>query len=172
MAVKPIVIYGDPVLKAMCMALDFKEHSEIIQSACQDMVDTLAHVGGQGLAAPQIGIPVRIIVLHPEFFPGRPKDSVMVNPTIRRPGSLRDVKEEGCLSIPGVREYITRPTWCEVSFFDNNGQGRVVAASSALARCIQHEVDHLNGTLILDYVSRGRQKQAAKRMKQLSKRAA
>ena len=172
MAVKPIVIYGDPVLKAMCMALDFKEHSEIIQSVCQDMVDTLAHVGGQGLAGSQIGIPVRIIVLNPGFFPGRPTDSVMVNPTIRRPGSLRDVKEEGCLSIPGVREYITRPTWCEVSFFDRKGQGRVVAASNALARCIQHEVDHLNGTLILDYVSRGRQKQAAKRMKQLSKRAA
>src|ERR1035441_5179804 len=117
------------------------------------MVDTLAHVGGQGLAAPQIGIPVRIIVLHPEFFPGRPTDAVMVNPTIRRPGSLRDVKEEGCLSIPGVREYITRPTWCEVSFFDRSGKERVIPASSAPARCSLHEVDHLNGILLLERAS-------------------
>jgi peptide deformylase len=109
---------------------------------------------GIGLAAPQVGVSRRLVVLDVSEKDGEKNPIVMVNPEIIRFGEERRSYEEGCLSIPDVKVEIERPASLTVRFLDRDGQSRELMAEGLLATAIQHEIDHLDGRLIIDYLSR------------------
>jgi peptide deformylase len=178
MAVQKIAIYGtNEVLRAKCREIDFDRDADLLKVVAQDLADSLLQVGGAGLAAPQIGIPVRIIALNPALFgTNLVMDSILINPEIVEMRDGFALESEGCLSLPGVREVVGRFRYCKVKYQNVHGQKRHVIASSLtgrlLSRCLQHEIDHINGKLIVDYVSKGRQKLAAKKMRAIGRKAA
>jgi len=119
----------------------------------KDMLDTMYAANGIGLAAIQVGIPKRIIVIDlnknekktPMFF---------VNPVIKERNRINSVYEEGCLSVPNQFAEIERPNKCEVEYLDFYGEKKILKADGLLATCIQHEMDHLEGILFIDYLSK------------------
>ena len=118
-----------------------------------DMLETMYAANGIGLAAIQIGIPKRIIVMdiskdgnkNPMFF---------VNPIIKNKDKEKTTYEEGCLSVPNYFAEVDRPKYCEVEYLDYNGKNKILKADGLLATCIQHEMDHLEGILFIDYLSK------------------
>ena len=118
-----------------------------------DMLETMYAANGIGLAAIQIGIPKRIIVMdiskdgnkNPLFF---------VNPIIKNKDKEKTTYEEGCLSVPNYFAEVDRPKYCEVEYLDYSGESKVLKADGLLATCIQHEMDHLEGILFIDYLSK------------------
>ncbi len=138
-------IYGDPCLRKKCAPL--KEAGPGERMVMQSMIDTMHQAKGVGLAAPQIGILERFFVLDVGEGP-----MVIANPNItKRSGS--EVLEEGCLSIPEVTIMIDRPEKITVQYMDENSQAMKMTCDGLLARVIQHETDHLNGKLIVDYAT-------------------
>ena len=118
-----------------------------------DMLETMYAANGIGLAAIQIGIPKRIIVMdiskdgnkNPMFF---------VNPVIKSKDKEKTTYEEGCLSVPNYFAEVDRPKYCEVEYLDYSGESKILKADGLLATCIQHEMDHLEGILFIDYLSK------------------
>ena len=118
-----------------------------------DMLETMYNANGIGLAAIQIGVPKRIIVMdiskdgnkNPMFF---------VNPVIKNKDKQKSTYEEGCLSVPNYFAEVDRPKYCEVEYLDYNGENKILKADGLLATCIQHEMDHLEGILFIDYLSK------------------
>ncbi|MBD1825862.1 peptide deformylase [Cyanobacteria bacterium FACHB-DQ100] len=141
---------GDRVLRqpAKRVAKVDDEVREIVRQ----MLQTMYSEDGIGLAAPQVGIHKQIIVVDIE--PDKPEVSplVLINPVIKKSGTTTCSGQEGCLSIPGVYLDVERPEEIEVSFKDETGRMRTLAADGLLSRCIQHEIDHLNGVLFVDRV--------------------
>jgi peptide deformylase len=128
----------------------------VIQGLIDDMLATLAHSGGIGLAAPQVSHPMRIIVVRSTPRPDWPEAPkiepfVMINPRILQQSERTVVAYEGCLSIPGIRGEVTRPESVHVRYFNRIGNRIEEWFTSLAARVIQHEIDHLNGTLFIDY---------------------
>src|SRR5690606_23494245 len=119
---------------------------------------TMYHAPGVGLAAVQVGVPRRLIVVDAsdkeEAGEQERRPLVLINPEILELGSQMRVHEEGCLSIPDVRVEIERPGWVRVRFLDRDGRLQELAAEGLLATALQHEIDHLNGRLIIDFLSR------------------
>jgi len=118
------------------------------------MLETMYHANGIGLAAIQIGIPKRIIVI--DILKNEEKKNPMyfVNPIIKNKNSEYSTYEEGCLSVPNYFAEIDRPNKCEIEYLDYNGQKKILKADGLLATCIQHEMDHLEGILFIDYLSK------------------
>lgn len=149
----PIVIHPDSVLRQKCEAVT--EITPDIIKLMNDMLDTMYDAEGIGLAAPQVGIAKRIIVLdveQSEDAPGRPLK--MINPEIIAASEEKTILEEGCLSLPTMRVDVARPESVTVRYIDENGVTLEVEASDLFAKCVQHEIDHLNGVLIFDYQSK------------------
>ncbi|HOJ78189.1 MAG TPA: peptide deformylase [Bacillota bacterium] len=141
-----IVKEGDPVLREQAKAIP--KITKRIKKLAKDMLDTMYNANGVGLAAPQVGISERIIVIDVGKGP-----IVLVNPEIiAAEGKEKDT--EGCLSIPGRSEYVTRAAHVEVSALNLDGDTIKVEGSGLLARALQHEIDHLNGILFIDYVKK------------------
>ena len=115
-----------------------------------DMLETMYAAPGIGLAAIQVGIPKRVIVLDISQKEGKKDPMYFVNPEIIDKSKDNSVYEEGCLSVPGQFAEIERPDQCDVKFLDYNGQQREIKATGMLATCIQHEMDHLEGILFID----------------------
>tara|TARA_B100001175_G_scaffold317605_1_gene335238 strand:+ start:1989 stop:2504 length:516 start_codon:yes stop_codon:yes gene_type:complete len=124
-----------------------------IQYLMDDMLETMYHASGIGLAAIQIGVPKRIIVMD-LVREGEKKPMYFVNPMIREKNSIKSIYEEGCLSVPNQFAEIERPSKCEVEYLDYNGEKKTLKAEGLLATCIQHEMDHLEGILFIDYLSK------------------
>ena len=124
-----------------------------IQYLMDDMLETMYHASGIGLAAIQIGVPKRIIVMD-LVREGEKKPMYFVNPMIREKNSIKSIYEEGCLSVPNQFAEIERPSKCEVEYLDYNGEKQLKVAEGLLATCIQHEMDHLEGILFIDYLSK------------------
>jgi peptide deformylase len=160
-ALKLVRQYGDPVLRSRALEVErFDERlSEEVRRMGQVMHDAL----GIGLAATQLGVMHRLLVyrVDPEAPLG-----VLVNPRIEWSGDEVETLEEGCLSLPGVGVEVERPVRVRVSAQDETGSQLVVEASGLEARVIQHEVDHLDGVLILDRTSRDQRKQAMRAMRE------
>ena len=152
MAIRPILILPDARLRAV--ADHIVEVDEEIQALAKDMLDTMYDAPGIGLAAPQIGVMKRIVVmdLAPEGEPADPL--VMINPEITKFGDEIQVTEEGCLSIPELYYEVERPSTVTVQYTDLEGKEVTKDAEGKLAVCIQHELDHLDGVLYIDYLSR------------------
>jgi peptide deformylase len=164
--IRPIVRFGADVLHRP--AAKVAEITPDIHQLVDDMIQTMYAAPGVGLAAPQVGVPLRIFVV--DISVGRnPADLLtFVNPEfVEREGM--QLEEEGCLSIPGFNATVARPARAIVKGLDRNGQEQVVEGKDLLARCFQHEMDHLEGTLFVDRL-RGLQKDLIlRKVKKLSR---
>ena len=152
MTVRPIITLPDPILRRKSTPVERIDAE--VRALADDMLETMYAAPGVGLAAVQVGVPRRLIVLDTakEEEPRRPL--VLINPEILALGSELGLHEEGCLSIPDVRIEIERPASARVRYLDREGEPQELSAEGLLATAIQHEIDHLNGRLIIDFLSR------------------
>ena len=173
-----IITLPDPILKKKCDPV--VEVNDEIRSLLDDMLKTMYKAPGIGLAAPQIGISKRLIVLDVSPRPGlkryqeektekkeeiKPNPIQMINPEIIWVSKEKDTDEEGCLSIPGFMENVTRPSSCKVKYLDKKGESKELRAEGLLARCIQHESDHINGILFIDHLSKTKKDMILRKIK-------
>jgi len=125
-----------------------------VQKLMDDMLETMYAAPGIGLAAIQVGVPKRIIVLDIDQKQGKKKPLYLVNPIIIEKSKNNSTYEEGCLSVPGQFAEIDRPDKCYIKYLDYYGKKQEIKAEGMLATCIQHEIDHLEGILFIDYLSK------------------
>jgi len=163
--------YGDPILRER--ARDVTVFDARLRELAADMVETMEHENGVGLAAPQIGESVQLLVALRLADPDDETTDVvvLVNPEILSRSQDTWVHEEGCLSIPGVRGNVTRPSNITVRYRDLDGNEHVVEAENMFARILQHEIDHLNGKLFIDYLSPAAKVLIKPRLKRLASRS-
>ena len=147
----PIATLGSQVLRQPARRIS--KVDEAVRELARDMLRSMYAASGIGLAAPQVGVHKQLLVidLDPENAAAPPM--VLINPEITSFGAGLDTYEEGCLSIPGVYLDVVRPSVVEVSYRDEMGRPQKLRADNLLARCIQHELDHLNGVLFVDRVT-------------------
>jgi len=149
MALLPIQMLGADVLRQRATAVPAPGPE--LDRLVADMFETMHDAHGIGLAAPQIGRSERLIVLDVKEDDAGPM--ALLNPTVVEFGGVKDRVEEGCLSIPGVAATVERPATCVVEALDARGQPVRIEAQGMLARCLQHEIDHLDGVLFIDRLS-------------------
>ena len=152
MSKRPIINIPDPVLRKLAAPIE-RVDAEVLRLA-DDMLESMYAAPGIGLAAPQVGVSRRLIVMDTSGDRDKPKPLVMINPQIMRLGSVTSSHEEGCLSIPDVKVDVERPTSLTVTFVDRSGKAQELAVEGLMATVVQHEIDHLDGRLIIDYLSR------------------
>ena len=152
MSQRKIVIEPDPILRKKSEPLE--KVDDEIRELLDDMLETMYAAPGIGLAAVQVGILKRIIVIDISKDKEKKSPLFLINPEIISKSKKTSVYEEGCLSLPGHFAEIERPAECQIKFVDYNGKEKELMANGLLATCIQHEVDHLNGVLFIDYLSK------------------
>ena len=152
MAIKTIITEPNKILRQKSLPVNNVGKQE--QQLMDDMLDTMYAANGIGLAAIQIGVPKRIIVMDISKNDEKNSPKYFVNPVIKKSDSLKSTYEEGCLSVPNQFAEIDRPRKCEVEYLDYNGEKKLLKAEGLLATCIQHEMDHLEGILFIDYLSK------------------
>ena len=152
MALLDILKTPDPRLREKAITVETVDRAT--RTLMDNLLETLYHVNGLGLAAPQVGINKRLIVVDiGEREEGTNRPFIMVNPRVQWVSPATQVTQEGCFSVPGFYENVTRPLEIKVSYIDENNTLQLLCASGLLADCIQHEIDHLNGVLFIDYLS-------------------
>jgi peptide deformylase len=151
MAILPIVTLPDPLLRKLSAPVERVD--DALRRLADDMLETMYAAPGVGLAAVQIGVPRRLVVLDVTDEDEVPHPLVLVNPEIVILGAETRVHEEGCLSIPDFRIEIERPSTLRLRYTDRDGKLREMDAEGLLATAIQHEVNHLDGKLIIDFLS-------------------
>ena len=151
MTVRKILTEPDPILRQKSQPVDIVD--DLTRKLMDDMLETMYLAPGIGLAAIQIGVPKRIIVLDVSKDPKKKEPMYFVNPVIVSTSKNNITYEEGCLSVPGQFAEIDRPDRCHVKYLDYNGNYKELKSEGLLATCIQHEIDHLEGILFIDYLS-------------------
>ena len=152
MSVRPILTAPDPRLKAVSAPVD-KVDAEI-RRLIDDMIESMYEADGIGLAAIQIGQPKRVIVMDLEQKTGRKNPRAFVNPKILWASEELATFEEGCLSVPEIWEDVQRPARIRAEYLDRDGERQLLEADGMLATCLQHEMDHLEGVLFIDHISK------------------
>ena len=152
MVIKTILTEPNEILRQVSLPVDKVGKDE--QTLMDNMLETMYGAKGIGLAAIQIGVPKRIIVLDISRNDNEKNPMYFVNPIIINKGTEQSTYEEGCLSVPNQFAEIDRPNKCEVEYLDYNGEKKLLKAEGLLATCIQHELDHLEGILFIDYLSK------------------
>ena len=152
MTIKTILTEPNKILRQVSSSV--KKVTKEEQLLMDDMLETMYDAKGIGLAAIQIGVPKRIIVMDLSKENGKKEPRYFVNPIIKNKNKKLVTYEEGCLSVPGQFAEIDRPSECEVEYLDYNGEKKLLKAEGLLATCIQHEIDHLEGILFIDYLSK------------------
>jgi len=152
MTVKTILTEPNQLLREISQPVDQVDENE--QKLMDDMIETMYAANGIGLAAIQIGFPQRIIVMDISKDKKNKNPMYFVNPIILNKAIEQSTYEEGCLSVPNQFAEIYRPNKCEVEYLDYNGEKKLLKAEGLLATCIQHEIDHLEGILFIDYLSK------------------
>ena len=152
MSVKTILTEPNKVLRQVSRSVDKVGDEE--RALMDDMLDTMYDAPGIGLAAIQIGVPKRIIVMDISRNEDKKEPRYFVNPVIKKKNEEKAKYEEGCLSVPDQFAEIERPNTCEVEYLDYFGKKQLLKADGLLATCIQHEMDHLEGILFIDYLSK------------------
>ena len=152
MAIREILTEPNKILREKSLYVD--KVDEDLQKIMNDMLETMYAAPGIGLAAIQIGIPKRVIVLDISQKDGPKNPMFFVNPEIIEKSKNNSTYEEGCLSVPGQFAEIDRPDKCHIKYLDYYGQTKEIKAEGMLATCIQHEMDHLEGILFIDYLSK------------------
>ncbi len=162
MSILHVLHYPDPQLRII--AEPVPEVSRDIRTLIDDMLETMYDAPGVGLAAPQVDVAKRVIVV--DITEDKSKPLALVNPEImRRQGTVQ--MEEGCLSVPGIYEPVERAEWIKVRALDRGGHVLDIETDGVLAVCIQHEIDHLDGKLFVDYLSELKRARIRKKMEKL-----
>ncbi|MEQ1711843.1 MAG: peptide deformylase [Hyphomicrobium sp.] len=167
MAKLPIVTLPDPVLRQASAPVE-RVDAALLKLA-DDMFETMYAAPGVGLAAIQVGVPRRLLVLDVAGKDETPQPLTIINPEIVKLGSELRVYEEGCLSIPDVHVEIERPSTLAVRYTGRDGRIHELAADGLLATAIQHEIDHLDGKLIIDFLSRLRRDIVVRKFKKIAR---
>ncbi len=167
MAIREILTEPNETLREKSLAVDRVD--EDLQKLMDDMVETMYAAPGIGLAAIQIGVGKRVIVLDIAQKDGSKNPMYFVNPEIIEISNNNSTYEEGCLSVPGQFAEIDRPDECHVKYLDYYGQQKEIKAKGMLATCIQHEMDHLDGILFIDYLSKLKKSVIVKKLSQQKK---
>ena len=167
MAVRPILTVPDPVLKQRSLPVDNVDDD--LRALMDDMLETMYAAPGIGLAAVQVGVPKRVIVmdLARQDEPKQPR--YFVNPEILWASEELKPWEEGCLSVPEIFDEVDRPAHVKLKYLDYNGNEVIEDAHDLFAVCIQHEMDHLEGVLFIDHLSRLKRDTAVRKVKKLVK---
>lgn len=173
MAIRPLVILPDLMLRKVSAPIG--DITPEIRKLAEDMLETMYDAPGIGLAAIQIGEPVRLITLDvskkaEEGEEQAREPMIFINPEVTWRSTELSSYEEGCLSIPEYYEEVERPARVKVSYRDLDGKAQEIEADGLLATCLQHEIDHLNGVLFIDYLSRLKRERVTKRFAKAAKR--
>jgi len=169
MAIRPILIAPDPRLKAVSAPVE-KVDAEIRKLA-EDMADSMYAAEGIGLAAVQIGVAKRVIVMDLDQKDGKKDWRVFINPRITWASEEMATFEEGCLSVPEIWDDVERPARIKAEYLDLDGKRIEIEADGMLATCLQHEMDHLQGVLFIDHLSRLKRGMALKKLTKAKKLA-
>ncbi len=171
MAIKKILTIPNPKLRTK--SLKVKKVDSAIKNLMDDMLETMYEAPGIGLAAIQIGVAKRVVVMDLSKEAEKKNPMYFVNPEIIWKSDKNSTYEEGCLSIPNQFAKVDRSEKCHVKYLDYNGQEKEIEAEGLLSTCIQHEIDHLNGVLFIDYLSKLKKdiiiKKASKNKKELER---
>ena len=167
MTVKSILTEPNKILRQISKPVEKVGKDE--QKLMNDMLETMYSANGIGLAAIQIGVPKRIIVMDISKDENKKKPRYFVNPVIKNKDILKSTYEEGCLSVPGQFAEINRPDKCHIKYLDYYGQPQEIKADGMLATCIQHEIDHLEGILFIDYLSKLKKTMIVKKLSKQKK---
>ena len=170
MSIKNIITEPNKLLRQVSQPVEKIGKEE--QQLMDDMLDTMYDANGIGLAAIQIGIPKRIIVMDICKEEGKKEPRYFVNPIIKNKNPIKNTHEEGCLSVPDQFAEIDRPSECDVEYLDYNGKKQLLKADGLLATCIQHEMDHLQGILFIDYLSKLKKSMIIKKLAKLKSNTA
>ncbi|WP_337181214.1 peptide deformylase [Shinella sp.] len=152
MTIKPLIILPDPILRQVSRPIETVDGE--VKKLADDMLETMYDAPGIGLAAIQIGVARRMLVLDVSKDGEDKTPLVFINPEIVTASDARSVYEEGCLSIPDYYAEVERPASITVRHLDREGKEQVTEAEGLLATCLQHEIDHLNGVLFIDHISK------------------
>lgn len=170
MAKREIITAPDPRLRQVSKPVEKVDDG--LRALMDDMLETMYAAPGIGLAAIQVGEPLRVIVMDLAGEDEEPQPRYFVNPEILDPSEEMNVYEEGCLSVPEYFDEVERPARCRVKYLDYDGIEQVLEAEGLLATCIQHEMDHLEGVLFIDYLSRLKRDRVLKKLKKEQRLAA
>jgi peptide deformylase len=167
MSLRPLVILPDPVLRLVSKPVERFDHA--LKLFSEDMLETMYDAPGIGLAAIQVAEPIRMVVidLSKEDEPNAPQ--VFINPEILDRSDALNVHEEGCLSIPDYFADVERPASLTVGYQDLDGIKHHINADGLLATCLQHEIDHLDGILFIDHISRLKRDMVVRKFKKFAK---
>jgi len=170
MATRDILILPDPHLRKVAEPVATVDDD--VRALAKDMFETMYDAPGVGLAAPQIGVLKRVVVCDCSGEDDEPQPLALVNPTVEWASADKKVHQEGCLSIPDYVEDVERPDRVRVAYTDLEGNPQTVEADGLLAVCLQHEIDHLNGVLFIDYLSRLKRDRITKKFAKQARHAA
>ena len=168
MALRDIIVLPDKRLRLKSKPVPRIDGD--VRKLVEDMFETMYKAPGIGLAAIQVGVPVRLVVMDLSKKETESEPRVFVNPEIVSPSEEKSTYEEGCLSIPDVHEDVERPARVTVKYLDLDGKAHEEDAEGLFATCIQHEVDHLNGVLFIDHISKLKRDRIIKKFTKAAKR--
>jgi len=169
MTVRPILTAPDPRLQAV--SLDVEKVDDEIRALVDDMIDSMYAAEGIGLAAIQIGVAKRVLVIDIDQKDGKKNPQAYINPKITWASEETAVYEEGCLSVPEIWDDVERPARIKAEYLDRDGNKHEIEADGLMATCLQHEMDHLNGVLFIDHLSRLKRSMAVKKLTKAKKLA-
>ena len=167
MAIKEILVEPNKILRQKSLNVDKVDKN--LQQLMDDMLETMYAAPGIGLAAIQVGIPKRVIVLDLSSREEKKNPMYFINPEILKKSETNSTYEEGCLSVPGQFAEINRPEKCHIKYLDYYGKPQEIKAEGMLATCIQHEMDHLEGVLFIDYLSKLKRTMIVKKLSKQKK---
>ena len=169
MALRPIIILPDPKLRLVCERIERVDGA--LRKLMDDMIETMHDAPGVGLAAIQIAEPICLVVVDVARKEEPPDPQVFVNPEVVWSSDERSTYEEGCLSIPEYYAEVERPASVRARYLDRDGEMREILAEGLLATVLQHEIDHLNGVLFIDHISKLKRDRVIKKFQKAAKRA-
>ena len=167
MAVRPILRFPDERLHTVARRVE--HFDDALRQLVGDMADTMYRAPGIGLAAIQIGVPRRMLVIDLAKDGEEKKPLFVANPEVIWASESQNDYEEGCLSIPEFYEMVTRPAEIRLRYLDRQGEAREMHATGLMATCLQHEIDHLNGVLFIDHISRLKRERVIKKFQKAQK---
>jgi peptide deformylase len=169
MALRDIIILPDKRLRSVSKPVE--KIGEDIRTLVADMFETMYDAPGIGLAAIQVGVPLRVVTMDLSKREEHAEPKVFINPEIVSSSEEMSVYEEGCLSIPDIHEDVERPARVRIRYVDVEGKLQEAEAEGLFATCIQHEIDHLNGVLFIDHISKLKRDRIVKKFTKSAKRA-